>query len=98
MGARRTTGPGDTLITARSDVVNLSPGRYQLATALDGKTGTWCKKRVSKYTEEERLERLRIRAREKYYIKKAKHARLYQFIESLPDDERELWNRPAPIL
>lgn len=76
---------GDTMLTARSAVVGLAPGRYQLATALLGKihNGGWKKNRMPRKPRKPRHTPTTHQAGMLYSI----------YIAGLPDDESELWNR-----
>lgn len=90
------SGP-DTLITARADVVKAAPGKYRIADVLVVNTGGLSpgRPRHITLTKEEYSALNRAKAKERYRAFKAERARLYQFIESLPDNDRELWNRPG---
>lgn len=78
----------DTLITASSSVTHLTPGVYQLYVALAG-----IRYRPYRMTPAERNEKYRERARRRYHRNKAKRERMLQYLDNLPDDERELWLR-----
>lgn len=85
-------------ITARSDVVKLPPGVYQLSTVLmsvslphSGRVQpprAWVRR-----TREEIKERNRAWHREHYRTLKAEREAMWRAIYELPDDERELLNR-----
>lgn len=83
------------MITARSCIVKAPPGRYQMVTILSDlvRHCSGCKRNKAKRKEYEpyRWQRKKAKAHAELL------ARLEQIeqIKHLPDDESELWSRPA---
>ena len=79
------------MLTAPASITKLSPGRYQLSTALKDLVGSYPHR--AGRTGRPRLSPEQRKPRVKRYIKKAERERRWREIYALPDDERELWNR-----
>ena len=81
------------MITARAQVLNLPPGRYQIATVLMAIHAP-----IRAHPPHKQVPRMPAPydseyRREYYKREKARRLKLREYLDNLPDDERELWVR-----
>jgi hypothetical protein len=82
------------VITARASIVKAPPGRYRIAAVLEPLISHYHKRGHPRYSREELVRKSRERDRVRYRRKKSALLHGPENICNLPDDERELWNRP----
>jgi hypothetical protein len=81
------------MITASASITKLSPGRYQLATALKDLIYPNHNPCNLNRGGRPRLSPEKRKPMTNHILKKKERERIWQEISALPDDERELWNR-----